>query len=85
MMKSIVEQWKANAVLLHYNRGCEGLSVHIAENRLGLLKEGIQVFSFEGNMGDEREFDYSGTMARGTAFFESMGLEKLPAEGGQRG
>ncbi|UCD97346.1 MAG: benzoyl-CoA reductase, bzd-type, subunit O [Candidatus Bathyarchaeota archaeon] len=82
MMKSIVQQWKANAVLLHYNRGCEGLSVHIAENRLGLLKDGIQVFSFEGNMGDEREFDYPGTMARVTAFFESMGLEKLSTEGG---
>jgi len=77
MMKSIVDQWKANAVLLHYNRGCEGLSVHIAENRLGLLEAGIQVFPFEGNMGDEREFDMAGTLGRLTAFFESMGLKKL--------
>jgi len=28
-------------------------------------------------MGDEREFDFAGTMARLTAFFESMGLKKL--------
>jgi benzoyl-CoA reductase subunit B len=77
MMESIVKQWKVNAVLLHYNRGCEGLSVHIAENRLGLMQKGIPVFPFEGNMGDERDFDLQGTMARLTAFFESMGLKKI--------
>jgi len=77
MMQSIVKQWKVNAVLLHYNRGCEGLSLHIAENRHGLIQAGVQVFPFEGNMGDERDFDLAGTMARLTAFFESMGLKKL--------
>ncbi|MDH5450574.1 MAG: benzoyl-CoA reductase, bzd-type, subunit O [Candidatus Bathyarchaeota archaeon] len=77
MIKNIVDQWNVDAVLLHYNRGCEGLSVHIAENRLGLLEAGVPVFPFEGNMGDEREFDFAGTMARLTAFFESMGLKKL--------
>jgi len=77
MMESIVKQWKVDAVLLHYNRGCEGLSVHIAENRLGLMKSGISVFPFEGNMGDERDFDLTGTTTRLTSFFESMGLKKL--------
>jgi benzoyl-CoA reductase subunit B len=77
MMLSMVKQWNVNAVLLHYNRGCEGLSVHIAENRLGLQKAGVPVFPFEGNMGDEREFDFPGTLARLTAFFASMGLKKL--------
>jgi len=77
MMTNIVKQWNVDAVLLHYNRGCEGLSLHIAENRLGLLEAGIPVFPFEGNMGDEREFDFTGTMARLVAFFESMGLKKL--------
>jgi len=77
MMESIVKQWKVDAVLLHYNRGCEGLSVHIAENRLGLMQAGVPVFPFEGNMGDERDFDLTGTMARLTAFFESTGLKKL--------
>jgi len=28
-------------------------------------------------MGDERDFDLTGTMARLTAFFESTGLKKL--------
>jgi benzoyl-CoA reductase subunit B len=77
MMASIVKQWKVDAVLLHYNRGCEGLSLHIAENRHGLIQEGISVFPFEGNMGDERDFDLAGTTARLAAFFESTGLKKL--------
>jgi benzoyl-CoA reductase subunit B len=77
MILSIVKQWKVDAVLLHYNRGCEGLSVHIAENRHGLIDAGVPVFPFEGNMGDEREFDFPGTLARLTAFFESRGLKKM--------
>ncbi|MDH5788556.1 MAG: 2-hydroxyacyl-CoA dehydratase, partial [Candidatus Bathyarchaeota archaeon] len=82
MMLDIVKQWKVDAVLLHYNRGCEGLSVHIAENRLGLLEAGVPVFPFEGNMGDEREFDLPGTLARLTTFFASMGLKKNARLGG---
>ena len=52
------------------------MSVHIAENRHGLMEAGVSVFPFEGNMGDEREFDMPGTMSRLTAFFESMGLKR---------
>ena len=77
MISDIVNQWKVNAVVLHYNRGCEGLTMHIAENRLGLMEKGIHVFTFEGNMGDEREFDLPGTLARFNTFFESIGLKKL--------
>lgn len=77
MMNMIGEQWKLNGVMLHYNRGCEGLSCGIAENRLGLLKAGFPVMTFEGNMGDEREFDEYATMKRIDAFMESMGFSKL--------
>ena len=56
-MVRIAKEWSLDGVLLHYNRGCEGLSVGIAENRLGLIEAGYPVMTFEGNMGDEREFD----------------------------
>jgi polyphosphate kinase 2 (PPK2 family) len=49
MMIRIAKQWKLNGVMLHYNRGCEGLSLGIAENRLALLKAGFPVMVFEGN------------------------------------
>ncbi len=76
MMECIAKQWKLNGIVLHYNRGCEGLSVNIAESRLGLLKAGYPVLTFEGNMGDEREFDPVGTKKRFDAFMESLGFKK---------
>jgi benzoyl-CoA reductase subunit B len=77
MMAQIAKQWKLNGVILHYNRGCEGLSLGIAENRLGLIAKGIPVMTYEGNMGDEREFDETKSLARIDAFMESLGLSKI--------
>jgi benzoyl-CoA reductase subunit B len=80
MMVKIAKEWKLDGVLLHYNRGCEGLSLGIAENRLGLIKAGFPVMTFEGNMGDEREFDEGRTMARIDAFMETLGLSMIEAK-----
>ncbi|MCX7703480.1 MAG: benzoyl-CoA reductase, bzd-type, subunit O [Planctomycetota bacterium] len=77
MMIAIAKQWKLNGVMLHYNRGCEGLSLGIAENRLALIKAGIPVMIFEGNMGDEREFDEVRTMQRIDSFMETLGIKRL--------
>ncbi len=76
MMVRIAKEWSLDGVMLHYNRGCEGLSVGIAENRLGLIEAGYPVMTFEGNMGDEREFDLPKTMARIDAFMETLGIKK---------
>jgi benzoyl-CoA reductase subunit B len=76
MMARIAKEWSLDGIMLHYNRGCEGLSVGIAENRLGLLDAGFPVMTFEGNMGDEREFDLPKTMARIDAFMETLGFKK---------
>ena len=75
MMVRIAKEWNLNGVMLHYNRGCEGLTVGIAENRLALLDAGYPVMAFEGNMGDEREFDEGRTMARMDAFMETLGIK----------
>lgn len=77
MMIRIAREWKLNGVLLHYNRGCEGLSLGIAENRLAILQAGIPTMPFEGNMGDEREFELTRTINRIDAFMEALGMEKL--------
>jgi len=74
MMIKIAKQWKIDGVLLHYNRGCEGLSLGIAENRLALIEAGYPVMAFEGNMGDEREFDEAKTMGRIDSFMETLGM-----------
>ncbi len=75
MMIRIAKEWSLDGVILHYNRGCEGLSIGIAENRLGLIDAGYPVLTFEGNMGDEREFDLSKTMGRVDAFMETLGFK----------
>jgi benzoyl-CoA reductase subunit B len=77
MMIRIAREWKLDGVMLHYNRGCEGLTIGIAENRLALLEAGFPVMTFEGNMGDEREFDRGRTMSRIDAFMETLGLRKI--------
>jgi benzoyl-CoA reductase subunit B len=77
MMITIAKEWHLDGIMLHYNRGCEGLSVGIAENRLALQAAGYPVMTFEGNMGDEREFDEPGTRARIDAFMETLGLKRM--------
>jgi len=75
MMIRIAKEWKLNGVMLHYNRGCEGLTLGIAENRLALLDAGFPVMAFEGNNADEREFDEARTKAKINAFMETLGAK----------
>ena len=77
MMIRIGKEWKLDGILLHYNRGCEGLSLGIAENRLALIDAGFPVMTFEGNMGDEREFDEAKTKARIDSFMETLNLRMI--------
>jgi benzoyl-CoA reductase subunit B len=50
--------------------------VGIAENRLGLIEAGYPVMAFEGNMGDEREFDEARVKDRFDAFMETLGIRR---------
>ena len=77
MLIRMVREWKVDAVILHFNRGCEGLGGGNSEDRLALLKEGIPVMAYEGNMVDKREFDVSQVLDRMEAFMESLGLNPI--------
>jgi len=77
MMIRLAKEWKLDGIMLHYNRGCEGLSLGIAENRLALIEAGFPVMTFEGNMGDEREFDEAQTTSRMDSFMETLGFKIL--------
>ena len=57
------------------------MNLGIAENRLGLIDDGISVLAYEGNMGDEREFDPDRTMARFDTWMDSHGLKIIKEEG----
>lgn len=49
----------------------------IAENRLALIEAGFPVMTFEGNMGDEREYDEARMIARIDSFMETLGVDKI--------
>ncbi|MEW6669470.1 MAG: benzoyl-CoA reductase, bzd-type, subunit O [Thermodesulfobacteriota bacterium] len=76
IMKKIYRQWKCDGAIIHFNRGCEGLSLGVAENKLALSEAGIPVAYYEGNMGDEREFDLSTVKEQIDAFLETLGLKR---------
>ena len=77
MMACIARNWKVDGIMVHYNRGCEGTALGIAENRLYLLDQGFPVLSFEGNMGDAGEFDEKATLDRFDIFVESLGIKPI--------
>ncbi len=77
LMLKLVEQWHGDGAVMHLNRGCEGFATGQMEVRLALLKAGIPVVTYEGNMADKREFDETRSLARIDAFMESLGLKKL--------
>lgn len=79
LMLRIIKAWKVDGAILHYNRGCEGLSLGIAQNRMELAEAGVPVSIFEGNMGDEREFDHARSLERIESFLETLGLRKVEA------
>ncbi|MFQ5498906.1 MAG: benzoyl-CoA reductase, bzd-type, subunit O [Candidatus Zixiibacteriota bacterium] len=82
MMLQIVKQWDLDGVMLHLNRGCEGLSCGVMENRLGIAKADVPVMTFEGNMGDEREFDETRVIARIDSFMETLDMPVIQTTAG---
>ncbi len=77
MMLRIVKEWHVDGAILHLNRGCEGLSLGIMENRHALQQAGVPVMTYEGNMADEREFDLNKTLSRMDTFMETLGHRRL--------
>jgi benzoyl-CoA reductase subunit B len=78
-MVALVKNWKADGVILHLNRGCEGLSQSSMETKLAMQEAGIPVCTYEGNMADKREFDERQVIDSIEAYLEGMGLNKLTA------
>jgi benzoyl-CoA reductase subunit B len=70
------KEWHVDGFVIHLNRGCEGTAYGQMEARLQLLKAGIPVMTYEGNMADKREFNEAQTLDRIDAFMESLGLSK---------
>ncbi|MBI4287372.1 MAG: 2-hydroxyacyl-CoA dehydratase [Chloroflexi bacterium] len=76
----IYDQWHAEGVVMHLNRGCKGTGGYMLENRLELIKAGIPVVAYEGNAADRRDFDEAQVIDRLESFVESQGLTKISRE-----
>lgn len=76
-MLRLVKAYHVDGVLIHLNRGCEGLNFGSMENRLALKEAGIAVATYEGNMADPRQFNEGQTLDRVDAFMESLGLKRM--------
>lgn len=73
----MMKEWHTDGMIMHLNRGCEGMAFGQMENRLALLKAGYPVVTYEGNMADPREFDEVQALDRIEAFLQSLGLQKI--------
>ena len=73
----IVQDWHADGVMMHSNRGCPGLSFGQVENYLALQKAGIPTIIYEGNAADKRELSEAQVLDRIDGLMEQMGIKKL--------
>ena len=76
-MLAIARGWKVDGVLLHLNRGCEGSSMGVPENRLAILDAGYPTITFEGSMADSRDVDEVSTKSRLDVFMDLLEVKKL--------
>ncbi len=77
MMLGLVKDYNAQGVIMHFNRGCQGSSLGVAENRLGLIDAGVRVMTYEASMGDDRDTDLSAILSGIDIYMESLGIKPL--------
>lgn len=68
---------EASYALMHFNRGCEGTSVGLPQNRRAVIDAGIPTLGFEGNMADPGEVDELGILKRIDMFMEAQGRKRI--------
>ncbi len=73
----VAQDWHAQGVVFHMDRGCQGLTAGAAETRLLLQKEGIPSMVYEASYADPRGFAEVQVLDRLDAFLESMGLKPI--------
>jgi len=73
----LVEEWGVNGVLIHINRGCEGVTSAALLIRNALKERGIPTAIYEANYVDRRDFSQSQVVDILESFLESQGLTPL--------
>lgn len=72
----LVQGWKADAAIIHIDRGCKGRHASILEARLALQENGVPTLVYEGSGYDPRDFNEAQVLDRMDTFMESLGLAR---------
>lgn len=73
----VAEDWHADGVVVHFDRGCKGGCSGAMECTLALRESGIPVITYESSNADPRDFADADVFNRLDSFMESLGLTKL--------
>ena len=73
----LVRGWKADGVVLHVDRGCNGVGGGVAETRLFLQKMGVPTVTYEGSHVDPRDMDFAQASDQIESLLESLGLVRV--------
>lgn len=72
-----VEEWGVDGVVIHLNRGCEGVTAGALELKRALRERGTPATVYEGNYVDRRDLSQSQVVDTLESFLESQGLKKI--------
>lgn len=76
------QDWGAQGVVFHLDRGCRALSAGMEEAKLAVQRAGFPTVMYESSMCDPRDLDREKVRDLLESFFESLGLSRLsPDEG----
>ncbi|MFQ5826972.1 MAG: 2-hydroxyacyl-CoA dehydratase subunit D [Dehalococcoidia bacterium] len=74
----LVKEWHIDGVVFHNNRGCEGQSQGLLENKAALGERlGVPTLVYEANAADSREWAEEQVIDSLESFMESLGLTRL--------
>ncbi len=74
----LIKEWHIDGIVFHNNRGCEGQSQGLLENKAAVAKElGVPTLVYEGNASDIREWSEEQVIDSLESFMETLGLDRL--------
>jgi benzoyl-CoA reductase subunit B len=72
-----VDEWGVDGVVIHLNRGCEGVTAGALELKRALQERAIPATVYEGNYVDRRDLSQSQVVDTLETFMESQGLKRI--------
>lgn len=75
-MKAIAKNWKANAAILHLNRGCPMMGLGGVESRNALQEAGFPAMIIEGSSADPRDLNLVRTKEEIDIFLDFVGVKR---------